>query len=147
MIAIAFVVTVLAGQSTDADRAARELEAIEHKLGQTWTSGACDEWGALLAPDWSVIHTNGETITKAQAVETCRRPEMRFASLISDQLNVRVFGDAAVVTGRTTVTTKGDRPETVRLRFTDVFIRRDGRWLVVASHATGLPDAATRGRQ
>jgi hypothetical protein len=49
-----------------------------------------------------------------------------------------VFGDAAVVTGRTTVTTGGATPATVRLRFTDVFSRRSGTWLVVASHATQL---------
>jgi hypothetical protein len=28
----------------------------------------------------------------------------------------------------------------VTLRFTDVFVRRDGRWMVVASHATRLAE-------
>jgi hypothetical protein len=42
------------------------------------------------------------------------------------------------VTGRTRATTAGEKPETVTLRFTDVFIRRNGRWQVVASHATRI---------
>jgi ketosteroid isomerase-like protein len=48
---------------------------------------------------------------------------------------VRAFGDAAVVTGRTTARAGG---QTLILRFTDVFVRRDGKWLVVASHATRI---------
>jgi hypothetical protein len=42
------------------------------------------------------------------------------------------------VTGRTLVTTRGVTPQTVRLRFTDVFVRRSGRWLIVASQGTLL---------
>jgi uncharacterized protein DUF4440 len=51
---------------------------------------------------------------------------------------VRPFGDTAVVTGRTSVRTGGAAPMTVTLRFTDVFVRRSGHWLAVASQATRL---------
>jgi hypothetical protein len=30
--------------------------------------------------------------------------------------------------------------QTIRLRFTDVFIRRNNRWVVALSHATRIPD-------
>ena len=54
-------------------------------------------------------------------------------------MKVRLYGDStAVVTGRTVVTTSAATPQTVRLRFTDVFVRRTGRWLIVASHGTLL---------
>jgi ketosteroid isomerase-like protein len=68
----------------------------------------------------------------------CRARQPSIESSTIDELSVRSFGDAAVVTGRTIATTGGASPETVRLRFTDVFIRRAGRWQVVASHATGI---------
>ena len=55
-----------------------------------------------------------------------------------DDIAVRAFGDTAVVTGRTTAATGGPSPVSVTLRFTDVFIRRAGRWQAVASHATRL---------
>jgi hypothetical protein len=63
------------------------------------------------------------------------RRERKIDSLSSDNLVVRAFGDAAVVTGRTTASAGG---QTVILRFTDVFVRRDGRWLAVASQATPI---------
>jgi ketosteroid isomerase-like protein len=55
-----------------------------------------------------------------------------------DEVVVRVFGEAAVVTGRTVASSGGAKPTTVTLRFTDVFVRRAGHWQVVASHATQL---------
>jgi ketosteroid isomerase-like protein len=85
-----------------------------------------------------VIHITGAVITRAEALEMCKAPRAPIEMLKIDELSVRAFGDAAVVTGRTAMRTGGSKPETVTLRFTDVFIRRAGRWQVVASHATQL---------
>lgn len=117
----------------------RELTAIEQQLAATWQAHDCDGWGALLDDGWSVIHTEAQTITKAEALQMCRaRAAADPVGVRMDDIHVRVFGDAAVVTGRTTATS-GTDAQTVALRFTDVFVRRDGRWLVVASHATRVP--------
>jgi ketosteroid isomerase-like protein len=119
------------------DPAARELEEVEQRLAATWQKGDCAAWGAMLAPDWSVIHITGDVMRKAQAVEMCKAPRDGTERMKIDDVVVRVFGDAAVVTGRTVASSGGGaKPETVTLRFTDVFIRRGGRWEVVASHAT-----------
>ena len=131
---IAFVLALMSGQPADA-ATTRELTEIEARLATTYKSGDCDGWGALLAPEWSVIHITGAEITKAEAVQTCKAAATRIDSLSSDNLVVRAFGDAAVVTGRTTASAGG---QTVTLRFTDVFVRRNGRWQAVASQATRI---------
>jgi ketosteroid isomerase-like protein len=138
MLELALALTLLAGQATESRSVARELEQIERQLAATWKKGDCEAWGAMLAPEWSVIHITGNVMTKLQALEICRAQKPLLESLASDELSVRSFGDAAVVTGRTSATTSGDKRETVTLRFTDVFIRREGRWQVVASHATRI---------
>ena len=84
-----------------------------------------------------MIHITGAVITKPQALQLCTDPQAPIETATIDELSVRSFGDAAVVTGRTIATTGGANPETVN-RFTDVFIRRGGRWQIVASHATQL---------
>jgi hypothetical protein len=116
----------------------RELKRIQEQLATTWKNGDCDAWGGFLAADWSVIHITGEIITKSEALQMCRGSRPPIESLAADDLAVRSYGDAAVVRGRTTMITGGQNPQTVRLRFTDVFIRRAGRWQAVASHATRL---------
>lgn len=116
----------------------RELEQIEQRLAATYQAGDCAAWGAMLAPEWSVTHITAAVISKAEALDTCQSSKGMIQEARIDDLLVRVFGDAAVVTGRTTATTAGANPITVTLRFTDVFVRRSGRWQAVASHATRL---------
>jgi uncharacterized protein (TIGR02246 family) len=125
-------------QATADAATVRQLEAIEDQLASTWKNRDCSGWGALLADDWTVTHINAQVITKAQALEMCRTG-LSLTSTV-DQLSVRVYGDTAIVTGRTTATSSGATPQTVRLRFTDVFVQRNGRWLVIASHATRMEE-------
>ena len=122
-------------QPADAAATTRELTDIEARLEATYKSGDCDGWGALLAPDWSVTHISGQVIRREDAIRSCKMPDVKIDTLVFDDLAVRAYGDAAVVTGRTTVGAGG---QTVVLRFTDFFVRRDGRWLAVASQATRL---------
>ena len=118
-----------------------QLEGIEQRLAATWQKGECSAWGAMIAPEWSVIHITGDVITRAEVLEMCNAPRTGTETFEVGDLFIRLFGDAAVVTGRTTVTVRGPNPGTLTLRFTDVFIRREGRWQVVASHATRLGGA------
>ncbi len=134
---LAVVLAALVSQGGDPS-VKRELEQIEQRLAATWQNGDCAAWGAMMAPGWSVIHITGDVITRAKALEMCNAPRAAVESFKIDEVSVRVFGDAAVVTGRTTASTGGARPATVTLRFTDIFIRRAGRWQVVASQATEL---------
>jgi uncharacterized protein (TIGR02246 family) len=124
-------------QHVSSSEMTQELERIEQRLAATWKAGDCAGWAAMLAPEWSVIHITGAVITKAEALKMCEAPRQTGGDFKVDDLSVRAYGDAAVVTGRTTVTSVGGAdPGTLTLRFTDVFVRRDGRWQVVASHAT-----------
>ncbi len=116
----------------------QELTQIEQQLTDTYKSSQCDAWGSFLAPEWSVIHITGAIITKTEALASCRKPAASIESITIEVMSVRSYGDTAVVTGRTTFVVGGTSPLTVTLRFTDVFVRRDGRWRVVASQATRI---------
>ena len=135
---LALVLALASSQGGD-PTAVRALEEIEQRLAATWQNGDCAAWGAMLAPDWSVIHITGDVIRKTQALEMCKAPRDGTERVKIEDVVVRVFGNAAVVTGRTTASSGGAKPTTVTLRFTDVFIRRAGHWQVVASQATQVP--------
>jgi ketosteroid isomerase-like protein len=50
-----------------------------------------------------------------------------------------VYGDAAIITGITTVKSHSDgKPFEGDFQYTDTWVRRDGRWLLAASHASRL---------
>ena len=139
MKAVLLALSVAFGQAADA-AVERELTDIVQRLGLAWRSRDCDAWGTMIAPEWSVTHTTGRVLTKPQALDMCRAQtaDAPLESLSSDQLSVRVYGETAVVTGRTTAEVGGAHPQTVILRFTDVYVRRGNRWQAVASQATTL---------
>jgi hypothetical protein len=54
-------------------------------------------------------------------------------------MKVRLHGDAALITGRTTVKgTAGETPFATEFQFTDTLVRQDGRWRVAASHVSRI---------
>jgi ketosteroid isomerase-like protein len=56
------------------------------------------------------------------------------ADLEARDVNVRLMGDVAIIHARTSYTLPGG--QTRSGRYTDVWARRDGRWLAVAAHVT-----------
>ena len=136
---IALILTMVLGQAAlSSQDVTTELTQFEQRLAATYKNGDCAAWGAMLAADWTVTHITGEVITKAQALEACPTSAATIETFAVDQITVRQFGDAAVVTGRTRIATRAPNAVQIALRFTDVFSRLSGRWLVVASHATRL---------
>jgi ketosteroid isomerase-like protein len=83
----------------------------------------------------------GSIKTKAQALEAARTDKTTYQSLELSDLNVRVEGNTAVVTGVNHVVGRDDQGKAInqRVRFTDVFIKRDGRWQVWATQGTVIP--------
>jgi hypothetical protein len=138
MFRIIVVLVLVADASVAMGGVTEDLQQIEQQLAATWKKGDCDGWARLVAPEWSVTHITGEVMTRARVLQMCRGSENPIAESTVDQVSVRPYGAMAVVTGRTTAKTGGASPVTVTLRFTDVFIRRAGRWQVVASQATRL---------
>ena len=116
---------------------ASELTQIEHQLVRAWIDGDRKTVDSILASDWSVIDLTGHVLTRTQVMQELGSGDRRIESGSVDDLNVRMFGGIAIVTGRSVLsgTYKGKRAS-VTQRFTDVFARRDGRWQVVASQGT-----------
>lgn len=87
----------------------------------------------LLADDFLCSNPDGSLVDRAGFLEQTARP-VAIAGLEAHDVRVRLLGDVALVHGRTTYT----RPDgtTASGRYTDVWARRDGRWLAVAAHVT-----------
>jgi ketosteroid isomerase-like protein len=59
--------------------------------------------------------------------------------MVSDDMKVRIYGDAAVVTGRnTTKETLNGKDTSGQERWTDTWIKKAGRWQCVATHSSNI---------
>ena len=114
------------------------LVDLEQRLARAWVERDRAFIEGLLAPDWSVIDASAAVLTKQQVLEqTFASADRRIDAMNIDEIKVRMFGEMAVVTGRTRATgSYQGRSATATLRFTDVFVFREGRWVIVASHGS-----------
>jgi len=87
----------------------------------------------LLARDFLCTTADGSFLDRAQFLEATARP-FTLRNLEAHDVNVRIFGDTAIVHARTTFTLPGGTPGSGR--YTDVWAKRDGQWQAVAAHVT-----------
>jgi ketosteroid isomerase-like protein len=93
--------------------------------------------GRILADDWVGVDYSGNVVDKAQAIEDLKAGTSTLTSEELGPMTVRVFGNAAVVTGSDTEnSTDRGKDSSGRYVWTDVFVFRNGRWQAVASQST-----------
>lgn len=124
-------------------------EALLAGLIQEWVRALVSRDTAVLnriiADDYVVTAADGSVLTRAQDLEPVLSGRIVIQSATADSVRVRLFGNAGVVTGvGAFLVAAGDRPARLfRERFTEVFVRRGGRWQVVASASTALRPPAS----
>ena len=92
-------------------------------------------FGRCLADEWILTDSDGTLVTKPMALNDLKEGALKIESFQLDDVKVRVYGDVAVVIGLITEKSKfKDEDTSGQRRFSDVFVRRDGRWQAVASH-------------
>jgi ketosteroid isomerase-like protein len=123
-----------------------QLENIQQQLVRAWVTRDRALLEQLLAPEWMVTRADGRMSTRDEVLREFDTGDNRLLGGHVDDIMVRTFDDFAIVTGRTRARGeyKGQAYD-VTLRFTDAFVRRDGKWQAVASHATRIASGDSGG--
>ncbi|HVE56223.1 MAG TPA: nuclear transport factor 2 family protein [Pyrinomonadaceae bacterium] len=118
-----------------------ELMQLERDIGEANIRRDKAFFELIEADEFIFTDSGGGITTKTEDVASLDKPagEFKLVSYVVDEMKVFVYGKTAVVTGRTTTVSRGkDREITNKSRFTDVFVRRGGRWQIVAGHASRI---------
>lgn len=93
----------------------------------------------ILADDFVATLPDGTTQTKAGFLADLKSGDLVVESSEMADTKVRIYGDAAVVTYSSTDKGKYKGQDIAgRYRWTDTFVRRGGKWQIVASQGTPL---------
>ncbi len=119
-----------------------QIGKAEEELRQAFVHADVTTLQRLLADEFKVVHVNGRQQNKAQFIEALQSGRAKFLSAEADEMEVRDFGDTAIVIARwtNTIEFKGQRNHG-RDRVTDVWIRRPAGWQLVSSQAAFLEEA------
>ena len=87
---------------------------------------------------YSISTMTGKLNTKAEEVAEFKNRKEVLESAVASDMDVRVEGNTGIVTGVYRLTGRDEKgqPMDRRIRYTDVYVKRDGRWLVLASQGT-----------
>jgi ketosteroid isomerase-like protein len=87
----------------------------------------------ILAEDFLCSKPDGSLVDKHQFLAQTARP-VTISGLSVHDVRVRIFGEVAIIHACTSYTTADG--EQRNGRYTDVWTRRDGKWLAVSAHVT-----------
>jgi len=111
---------------------------IEEKLQAATLQNDVETTAELLADDWLNINANGAITDKARTLEIMTK--FKFISITNEDVMVRVYPGAVVVTGRSMRQLEGPGSKVItnHVLFTRVYARPKGDWQVITSQATPI---------
>jgi len=128
------------GAHADANPAAEsEIKALEMKLAELIVHGDWDEYEKHLASDYLHTRDSGHVESKDEALASLRDVKRKIIVMEMEpaDLAIRIYGDTAVSNAEfTTSLRESGQVKTRRTRQTDVFVRRDGQWYLIAEQGT-----------
>lgn len=120
-------------QGTDAT--AEALIGIENKWVDALVKSDTTSLDSIFADTYVDADEHSHRSDKQDVLSVLKSGELKMESIKLSDMQVHVYGDAAVVTGSAAQAGnfkgQGLAPKII---FTDTFIKRNGKWIAVASH-------------
>ena len=141
LVAACAVVVLQAAAAASQQRPVQSDREVLIELEQRWNMAFYRRDAAfiatILADDFVATYDDGSRGDKAKELALASNFAQRVESAVQDEFTVKEYGDTALVrfTLHLAGMRQGVRVETL-LRYTDVWIIRDGRWQCVSSHST-----------
>jgi ketosteroid isomerase-like protein len=143
---LAIAVVCLLSLSLAAGQQASKTGTVEDQIKereQNWAQATVKEGAAAVdqyeADDIIDTDPSGRVTDKAQDKTDLSSGDLKFQSIELSDLKVHIYGNIAVAAGTSTIkgTYKG-QDITGKYRFTDTWVKRNGKWQAVASQSTKL---------
>jgi len=121
--------------------AASEVERVERELVAAIVNADLVTYDRILADDYVAYTVTGQESTKREIMASYRAGTRRYLSLSISDVKVRVFGETAILSARTSGmrVEEGSAPVPNTVRYFRVFTRRNGVWRAVMQMVTPLP--------
>jgi ketosteroid isomerase-like protein len=123
-------------------RAEQELIDVANGWDRAMIANDAEEIGRYMADDWTIIGPDGRVGDKKTFLDLVRSGELTHDVMTSEDLNIRVYGDTAVVVARGVSGGKfRGQPFREVERATSVFVRQERRWRCVHTHLSRIAPA------
>lgn len=112
-----------------------KILALENLWNQMQLGHDVNAMQQLLDEDFVLTDYDGSLLNRTQFLASVKDPAVQLATEMSEGMKLHEHGSTVVVTGATREKgTQNGKPFAHNGRFTDTWIRKDGRWVCIASH-------------
>jgi uncharacterized protein (TIGR02246 family) len=123
--------------------AEQEVRALEAQLVQAAQKNDPSFLEQHATDDYVVITGMGDRLTKDQAVQYMRSGRVHYQSIEPRDMNVRVYGNTAIVNGESSINLVRDgKPVSGDFRYTRVWVKQDGGWKIASFESTPIQPQA-----
>lgn len=109
------------------------LRQLNHDYVRAVQDSDVARFEEILADDFQCSNPDGSQVDRAAFLRQTARPAS-ISHIAAHDVDIRLLDDVAIIHARTTFTLPDGGPGSGR--YTDVWARRDGRWLAVSAHVT-----------
>jgi ketosteroid isomerase-like protein len=109
------------------------LTSLNRDYIRSVQNGDVRRFDEILAADFRCSNPDGSLVDRSGFLAQTARP-VTISSLAAHDVEIRLFGDVAVIHARTSYTMGDGRAGAGR--YTDVWARQNGEWLAVSAHVT-----------
>jgi hypothetical protein len=129
----------MAGGPTASVQTEEEIRLLESRLREAALAGATAVLNDLLGDDYTNTDAYGMVRHKAQVIADIESGNSSFEAIDLDDISVRLYGDAAVLTAKRTVRGRAARRDpSGQFRQIRVYAKRQGRWQAVMLQITRI---------
>lgn len=140
---VIFLAQLMLAAIAFADDAAMKQSALEFQSARfkAMIEEDIESLEDYLADDLTYTHTTGRTESKSDFLSTIESREIDYISVVPRNVEVRIYGDLAVMTGLAEIHgALRDKEVSFTMRFLDVSRRADDSWQLVAWQSVRIPE-------
>ena len=121
-----------------------EVERVERELVAAISRTDLATYDRIVADDYVAYTVTGDESAKPEIMASYRAGTRQYQALAISDVKVRVFGEVAILSARTSGTRieEGKTPVPNIVRYFRVYARRSGVWRAVMQMVTPLPAAS-----
>ena len=128
------------GSTDDSADTVQAILQIDSDIMQAIKNKDATSLEPMLGDEFDYRTHFGAEVDKAEFLQSIASFPLEILAIHGEELKVNVYGETAILTGIQIAEARAEgKAEESAVAFTDVFVRRDGRWLMVLAYGVELP--------
>ena len=139
-IVLLILLVITSGVSFGQLSESEKINALHKQKFEWLIAGNVDSLNVLLAKEVNYVHSNGWIQNIQEVLDDMKNGKLQYKVVEVEESSVSILENTALVTGRGTFSgVMNSTAFSVKLLYTEIYVKVSGRWKLAGRHACRLP--------